>query len=183
MNYRQEMDGDFQLTPVPADLEAGDLLGTLGTPEEQGPEAQFCGFRSGRERFCLPVLEVEEVVNWPTVTMLPLGPPYLRGIFNLRGTIVALIDIAITEGRRSEEHTSELQSRLHLVCRLLLEKKKTTRSASRPPGPHPPQRHGHPELHHPRPGQKRPLPRGRQYRQQARRAPALPHSPARYHPR
>src|SRR2546422_7091777 len=31
---------------------------------------------------------------------------------------------------RSEEHTSELQSRLHLVCRLLLEKKKTT--ASRP---------------------------------------------------
>src|SRR5256884_2847467 len=30
------------------------------------------------------------------------------------------------ESRRSEEHTSELQSRLHLVCRLLLEKKKTT---------------------------------------------------------
>src|SRR5687768_17790997 len=30
--------------------------------------------------------------------------------------------------RRSEEHTSELQSRLHLVCRLLLEKKKKTQS-------------------------------------------------------
>src|SRR2546429_3501097 len=29
-------------------------------------------------------------------------------------------------GSRSEEHTSELQSRLHLVCRLLLEKKKNT---------------------------------------------------------
>src|SRR2546422_8435703 len=29
---------------------------------------------------------------------------------------------------RSEEHTSELQSRLHLVCRLLLEKKKSTRA-------------------------------------------------------
>src|SRR2546429_5062816 len=29
-----------------------------------------------------------------------------------------------TSARRSEEHTSELQSRLHLVCRLLLEKKK-----------------------------------------------------------
>src|SRR2546422_8552778 len=35
----------------------------------------------------------------------------------------------IPPSRRSEEHTSELQSRLHLVCRLLLEKKKkTTRS-------------------------------------------------------
>src|SRR2546429_6336689 len=32
--------------------------------------------------------------------------------------------------RRSEEHTSELQSRLHLVCRLLLEKKKTYRKVS-----------------------------------------------------
>src|SRR2546429_5926907 len=30
------------------------------------------------------------------------------------------------EAKRSEEHTSELQSRLHLVCRLLLEKKKKT---------------------------------------------------------
>src|SRR3989449_7046873 len=30
--------------------------------------------------------------------------------------------------KRSEEHTSELQSRLHLVCRLLLEKKKTTQT-------------------------------------------------------
>src|SRR2546429_6972917 len=33
--------------------------------------------------------------------------------------------IPASRGRRSEEHTSELQSRLHLVCRLLLEKKKT----------------------------------------------------------
>src|SRR5256884_1113690 len=35
-----------------------------------------------------------------------------------------LLDLSAGEGRRSEEHTSELQSRLHLVCRLLLEKKK-----------------------------------------------------------
>src|SRR2546422_3002417 len=34
--------------------------------------------------------------------------------------------------RRSEEHTSELQSRLHLVCRLLLEKKKKTTQPSPP---------------------------------------------------
>src|SRR2546429_5098308 len=33
---------------------------------------------------------------------------------------------------RSEEHTSELQSRLHLVCRLLLEKKKNSRHRGRP---------------------------------------------------
>src|SRR2546429_4939458 len=34
------------------------------------------------------------------------------------------VDVSESQRRRSEEHTSELQSRLHLVCRLLLEKKK-----------------------------------------------------------
>src|SRR2546422_4118490 len=38
--------------------------------------------------------------------------------------VVVLRDIGIYIDLRSEEHTSELQSRLHLVCRLLLEKKK-----------------------------------------------------------
>src|SRR2546422_8210734 len=47
------------------------------------------------------------------------GPPPLRRARSARrpGT-------AVRRDRRSEEHTSELQSRLHLVCRLLLEKKK-----------------------------------------------------------
>src|SRR2546422_4808529 len=37
-----------------------------------------------------------------------------------------------TGGPRSEEHTSELQSRLHLVCRLLLEKKKNSKNTHHP---------------------------------------------------
>src|SRR2546422_6604625 len=39
----------------------------------------------------------------------------------------------VLAGRRSEEHTSELQSRLHLVCRLLLEKKKKARQVHATP--------------------------------------------------
>src|SRR3712207_8357904 len=42
-------------------------------------------------------------------------------------TALKLVDV------RSEEHTSELQSRQYLVCRLLLEKNKPTRTAARPP--------------------------------------------------
>src|SRR2546429_4799085 len=41
-------------------------------------------------------------------------------------TASGFIGSAVVGRERSEEHTSELQSRLHLVCRLLLEKKKTT---------------------------------------------------------
>src|SRR2546422_1234839 len=40
--------------------------------------------------------------------------------------VIPSLSPALTATRRSEEHTSELQSRLHLVCRLLLEKKKQT---------------------------------------------------------
>jgi purine-binding chemotaxis protein CheW len=94
------MNEDFHLDPLPADAEAIDLLEALGPMEERSPESQYCVFRSGRERFCLPVLDVEEVLDWPLLTKLPLGPAYLVGIFNLRGSIVPLIDIAMTEGRR-----------------------------------------------------------------------------------
>lgn len=94
------MNEDFHLEPLPADAELGDLLEALDSAGERGPEAQFCVFRCGRERFCLPVLDVEEVLEWPLVTKLPLAPAYMLGIFNLRGAIVPLIDIAMTEGRR-----------------------------------------------------------------------------------
>src|SRR2546422_5184964 len=43
----------------------------------------------------------------------------------------AVVDLGAGAGVRSEEHTSELQSRLHLVCRLLLEKKKKAMKTAR----------------------------------------------------
>ena len=70
--------------------------------EERLPERQYCVFRAGRERFCLSVLDIEEVVEWPRLTKMPLAPPFLMGIFNLRGAIVPIIDIAFTEGRRPD---------------------------------------------------------------------------------
>src|SRR2546422_10311756 len=46
------------------------------------------------------------------------------GVKTTEGFIGAMFTPAYPKDERSEEHTSELQSRLHLVCRLLLEKKK-----------------------------------------------------------
>src|SRR6266446_3672490 len=94
------MNDEFQLAPLPPDADTAEMLEAIGPLEERPAESQYCVFRSGRERFCLPVLDVEEVLEWPIVTRLPLGPSYLMGIFNLRGAIVPLIDIAMTEGRR-----------------------------------------------------------------------------------
>src|SRR2546430_12753594 len=62
----------------------------------------------------------------------------VRGGANRRGNgvVLLLVDTVLNAGaiesgsRRSEEHTSELQSQSNLVCRLLLEKKKTRSPAS-----------------------------------------------------
>lgn len=83
-----------------AGFDSGGFLEGEASAEERRPERQYCVFRAGRERFCLSVLEVEEVVEWPIVTRIPLAPQFLMGVFNLRGTIVPLMDIAFTEGRR-----------------------------------------------------------------------------------
>lgn len=89
---------DKSMENVPVDPE---VVNTAPV-EEQLPERQYCVFRAGRERFCLAVLDVEEVVEWPKLTKLPLGPAFLMGIFNLRGSIVPVVDIAFTEIRRTD---------------------------------------------------------------------------------
>lgn len=86
--------------PLGADSLSDELLGIGALAEQVAPTRQFCVFRAGRERFCLPVLEVDEVVDWPLMTKVPLAPPFLMGVFNLRGTIIPVVDIAVTEGRR-----------------------------------------------------------------------------------
>src|SRR2546429_6739834 len=52
--------------------------------------------------------------------------PHVRDQIAVVLHIVHVVDVQ----HRSEEHTSELQSRLHLVCRLLLEKKKNTTTST-----------------------------------------------------
>lgn len=89
------MQEPHQLEPV-VEAEQLELL------PQTAPERQYCIFRTGRERFCFSVLDVEEVVEWPNLTRVPLSPTFLMGIFNLRGSIVPVVDIAFTEGRRPD---------------------------------------------------------------------------------
>src|SRR3712207_7606167 len=75
--------------------------------------------------------------NWREQLLVPLAEPQSqlgliwRGLrrdkFALLGGAIVLVTLflALAAPVRSEEHTSELQSRQYLVCRLLLEKKKT----------------------------------------------------------
>src|SRR2546429_6732210 len=66
----------------------------------------------------------QKQAGWPVQARLALRRRLIRA--------AELVTRSTVEGRlgRSEEHTSELQSRLHLVCRLLLEKKKQHKSVN-----------------------------------------------------
>jgi purine-binding chemotaxis protein CheW len=96
----EELDNAEQLEAL-SPLQVEQLSESMAAGEMM-PERQYCIFRAGRERFCLSVLEVEEVVEWPRPTRMPLAPSFLMGIFNLRGSIVPIVDIAFTEGRRAD---------------------------------------------------------------------------------
>src|SRR2546429_3920536 len=75
--------------------------------------------------------------RWPqTETLATPGTPIRRGLIVQRASTDSSSGDSFLEDTpiimRSEEHTSELQSRLHLVCRLLLEKKKQLPPAQYP---------------------------------------------------
>src|SRR5437870_6947299 len=63
--------------------------------------------------------------RWKPFLLVAVLSPLLVGIvIRCYGWMILLADRGLINATRSEEHTSELQSRGHLVCRLLLEKKK-----------------------------------------------------------
>jgi purine-binding chemotaxis protein CheW len=54
---------------------------------------QVCSFTVGELEFGLDVLLVQEILRWKKVTSVPLAPPYVRGLVNLRGRILTMLDL------------------------------------------------------------------------------------------
>lgn len=54
---------------------------------------QFCTFFLGELIFGIGVLEIQEVIRYQEMTSVPLAPPMVRGLINLRGQIVTAIDL------------------------------------------------------------------------------------------
>lgn len=54
---------------------------------------QYLTFLLGGERFALESLLVSEVLDMPVTTRVPLGPPFLHGIVNLRGNAATVVDL------------------------------------------------------------------------------------------
>ncbi|WP_066742647.1 chemotaxis protein CheW [Cupriavidus sp. D384] len=60
-----------------------------------GAGEEFLAFRLGREEYGIDILKVQEIRGYEQVTQIANAPDYLKGVVNLRGTIVPIIDLRI----------------------------------------------------------------------------------------
>ena len=56
---------------------------------------EFLAFTLGREEYCIDILKVREIRGYGTVTPIPNTPAFMKGVVNLRGLIVPIIDLRI----------------------------------------------------------------------------------------
>jgi len=76
----------------------------LGAEEDTD---QYLTFIMSTEEYGVDILCVQEIRGWDSATPLPNTPPHIKGVINLRGTIVPIIDLRRCFGMESIQYTSE----------------------------------------------------------------------------
>lgn len=64
---------------------------------------QYLTFRIGNEHYGLELSQTREIIEYSGITEVPLMPTFLRGVINLRGEVVPVIDLAVRLGRKPIE--------------------------------------------------------------------------------
>lgn len=64
------------------------------TMDEDQLARDLIAVRVGDQDFCIDVGQVREIRAWSPVTRLPHSPPFVRGVLNLRGTVLPVVDLA-----------------------------------------------------------------------------------------
>ena len=60
---------------------------------EQAGAQEFLTFRLGGEEYAIEILKVREIRSWEAPTAIVNAPEYIKGVINLRGTIVPIVDL------------------------------------------------------------------------------------------
>ena len=67
--------------------------------------ARFLSFELESEVYCIDILKAKELMGWTEVTPLPRTPPHIRGIINLRGQVIPIVDLRVKFGLNVRENT------------------------------------------------------------------------------
>src|SRR2546422_6071547 len=127
----QPLDPEAQCARQDGERRDGDLArplapGSRAGPREEGHDAsRIADLVAEVEMVGLRIVEIHGALHQPEAEQPHVEVEVLLRVTRDRGDVMDAEDARHDQySARSEEHTSELQSRLHLVCRLLLEKKK-----------------------------------------------------------
>ncbi|MDD5212005.1 MAG: chemotaxis protein CheW [Sulfuricurvum sp.] len=79
----------------------------LGDEAKIDEVIQLVGFIVGEEEFAIPILSIQEIIKPISCTRVPQTPTYILGVFNLRGSVIPLIDLRARFGLMPQKHTEE----------------------------------------------------------------------------
>jgi purine-binding chemotaxis protein CheW len=71
----------------------------------QGPRTQYLSFVLGGEEYAVNILRVKEIIEYDLLTRVPSMPACVRGVINLRGRVVPVVDLAARFGLSESEIT------------------------------------------------------------------------------
>jgi purine-binding chemotaxis protein CheW len=84
--------------------------GGVASAGSAGGPTQLISFAIGDDQYGVDIMAVREIKGWTAITHLPRQPDYVRGVLNLRGVIVPIIDLRCRFGQGLTEATP-----LHIV--------------------------------------------------------------------
>jgi purine-binding chemotaxis protein CheW len=79
-------------------MRKGEAMATDVSAEHRHDQDQYLTFLSGGETFALSILAIKEILEYSVPTPVPMMPPSIRGVVNVRGSAVPVIDLAIRFG-------------------------------------------------------------------------------------
>lgn len=68
---------------------------------------KYLTFSLAGEEYGVPVLKVREIMKMMDITVVPQVPPYVRGVINLRGKVITVIDLRLKFGFAAQDQTDE----------------------------------------------------------------------------
>jgi purine-binding chemotaxis protein CheW len=71
--------------------------------ETQNEPLELISFRIKDQEFCLDIMAVREIRGWTAATPLPYSPSYVRGVINLRGAVLPILDLKARLGLGDSE--------------------------------------------------------------------------------
>jgi purine-binding chemotaxis protein CheW len=77
------------------------------TERARGREGKYLTFVLGDEEYGIDITKVKEIIGVMDITHIPRTPPFIKGVINLRGKVIPIIDLRLKFGMEELAHTRE----------------------------------------------------------------------------